>query len=667
MPDRGNATLPHWASTVVEAGMDDDIWAGGTLSNVTYGYMCPRMALAAFNLRPRDITVSSCIENGRPIVRHAIRLMDSWVKNPEAFAALRSHVPPRNPYYFLLLAARVVHAAAHTSRALTYAALFQLFSNPADSRRRSDMAVPRGGSGRGRILAEKRVIFICFLIALGQFQYGYDSAAIAGFQSMPGFLEVYGYADASNPIGYNISTEVQRLIQSLMNVGGFLSAVVIYASHTRLSRRLGLWLGCLLGLLSISLMIGLTSLGGLYAGRLLLGMSNGFLVPYSVTYMTESAPSLLRGPIVGMTTFQTSLGALFGILVDNYCEPLGGTVSWRIPLAIMCAVPAFLAALLLFLPDTPRFYVTRGEDDKAARAIRRLRGVRGDEARLRAEVDDIRSAYLMEKELHAGVHLRDMFRGPDLRRTLLSYGSNVAGTATGVTFMAGFSVYLFVQANVGSPFAWVMISLAIALTGNMAAFPAMRYFGRRELLIGASLVSSAMMFGMAIVYTVSGGGSPQASRALVGLSIVYTWVYGLGQGPVLWALGTEIPSQRLRSQTVGTASGLNFIANWLVSFFTPYFINPDQLGWGPKYGYIWGGSNLILAVWAFFFIPETKGRSLEQLDELFQRGISARKFSSSVLERRLVDDLVGGASRQAGREGKESEAAVVRVEDPEKN
>ncbi len=474
---------------------------------------------------------------------------------------------------------------------------------------------------------------------------------------MPGFLEIYGYVDPTNPIGLNISTDVQRLIQSLMNVGGFLSAIAIYASHTRVSRRIGLWAGCFFGFLSISLQLGLHNLGGLYAGRLLLGMSNGLLVPYCVTYMTESAPSLLRGPIVGMSTFQTSLGALFGILVDNYCQPYGGTKSWKIPLAVMYIVPGFLTILLVFLPDTPRFYVMQGQEEKAMRAIRRLRGVK-DEAFLRAEVEDIKSAFLMEQEIHNGVHLSDMFRGTDLRRTLLSFGSQIGGTATGVTFMAGFSVYLFVQARVGSPFAWVMISLAIALTGNMAAFPAMRHIGRRELLIVTSVVSSAMMFGMAIVYTASGGHSPAASKALVGLSIVYTWVYGIGQGPVLWALTTEIPSQRLRSQTVGTGSGVNFIVNWFVSFFTPYFINPDKLGWGPKYCYIWGASNLILVAWAFFFIPETKGRSLEQLDELFEKKVSARKFSSFALERQLVDDFAGETDRTL-----DVEAHVVHIVD----
>ncbi|KAH8885745.1 general substrate transporter [Thozetella sp. PMI_491] len=492
-----------------------------------------------------------------------------------------------------------------------------------------------GASSRySHLLAEKRIVLICLFIALGQFQYGYDSAAIAGFQNVKAFLEVFGYYD-ENIKQWNISTDVQRLIQSLMNVGGFVASLIIYALGDRMSRRLGLWVACGFAFLSISIMVGVTSFGGLYAGRLLLGMSNGFFVPYSVTYMAESAPSLLRGSIVGMSTFQLSLGALFGILVDNYTEARDDHTAFQIPLAVMYIVPVAVSILIIFLPDTPRYYVVKGEDDKALNAIRRLRGIK-DEALLRAEVEDIKNSYLMEKELHSDVRFFDIFRGSDLRRTLLSYGCAIGQSASGVTFMAGFSVYLFAMAQVGKPFMWVMVSLAITLTANMLAFPAIRYIGRRELLVTCSLISSIMMFGMAIVYHAAGRGTA-SGKALVGFSIVYTWIYGIGQGPVLWALNTEIPSQRLRSQTVGTASGINFIVAWLVAFFSPYFINPDHLNWGPKYGYIWGASNFVLAVWAFFFIPETKDRSLEQLDELFEKKVPARKFAKFVVERQLVD------------------------------
>ncbi len=131
--------------------------------------------------------------------------------------------------------------------------------------------------------------------------------------------------------------------------------------------------------------------------------------------------------------------------------------------------------------------------------------------------------------------------------------------------------------------------------------------------------------------------APSTGKALVALSIIFTWVYGFGQGPVLWAITSEIPSQRLRSQTVGIANGLNFVFGWLCAFCSSYFLNPSALNWGAKYGYIWGGSNLLLALWVFFFFPETKGRSLEQLDEIFGKKVLTWKFSSYVTEHHNVD------------------------------
>jgi hypothetical protein len=181
------------------------------------------------------------------------------------------------------------------------------------------------------------------------------------------------------------------------------------------------------------------------------------------------------------------------------------------------------------------------------------------------------------------------------------------------------------------------VGIAIGMTGNAAAFPAMRYFTRRYLLMLFSLLSSILMFAMAIVYTKAPVGNISAGKCLVAFSIIYTWTYGVGQGPVMWAVATEVPSQRLRSQTVGIASGVNFIFGWLVSFCTPYFINPTKLNWGPKYGYIWGGSNLIIIVFVFLFVPETKGRSLEQLDEMFAKKVPTRKFREFVTEHVPVD------------------------------
>lgn len=459
-----------------------------------------------------------------------------------------------------------------------------------------------------------------------------------------------------NPIGYNISTKVQTLIQSLINLGALVACFVIFKFGSFISPRTGLWLASAVSVISVAVQMGSVHVGALYVGRLLLGFSNGFYSTYAAIYMGESAPAYLRGPVIGMVVFQISLGALMGILVDNYTKVHLGRIAYQIPLAVMLAIPVMMSTGLLFLPETPRYYISKGQDDKAAAAIRKLRGVT-DAAQLSEDVAVMKTAWLAETETHASVLLLDAFRGTDLRRTLLSVAAGVGQTATGMIFISAFSVYFFVQARIGSPFVWVMVSLGIALTGNMLSFPALRFFDRRHLLVGASVVNSAVMFGMAIVYTVSTVGSPGASKALVGLSMVFPWVYGLGQGPVLWALQTEMPSQRLRSHTVGLSQGANFVFAWLSSYCTPYFINPESLNWGPKYCYIWGASNFILAVFVFFFVPETRGRGLEQLDELFEKKVPAWKFAGYItdLQQADADGYVGGKNMKEDTEASQAE------------
>ncbi|KAF4445448.1 High-affinity glucose transporter RGT2, partial [Fusarium albosuccineum] len=118
--------------------------------------------------------------------------------------------------------------------------------------------------------------------------------------SMPGFLAVFGYVDPANPIGYNISTKVQTLLQSLISLGALAACIVIFKFGSFISPRVGLWVASLVGVVSVAAQIGSTNLAALYFGRILLGFSNGFYSTYSAIYIGESAPAYLRGAAIGM-------------------------------------------------------------------------------------------------------------------------------------------------------------------------------------------------------------------------------------------------------------------------------------------------------------------------------------------------------------------------------
>ncbi|KAF8856330.1 hypothetical protein BDZ45DRAFT_691838 [Acephala macrosclerotiorum] len=299
---------------------------------------------------------------------------------------------------------------------------------------------------------EKRIVSITLFIAFTQFQNGFDSAAVSGFQAIPGFLAVFGYVDPTNPIEYNLSTKVQTLIESLMQLGSLISCLFIFKFGFSLSRRLGIWIASLLSLISISIQIGTTN------------------------------------------------------TVDNYTKADNGRISYQLPLATMYIAPATVGLGLIFLPDTPRYYVSIDQPSLALNSIRKLRGIK-DETQLSSLVSEIEKGWQAEMELNSTTHLKDIFKGNNLRRTHISAGCAIAQAASGMIFLSSL-VYFFVQARTGSPFVWVMIALSIALTGNMLSFPAVRFLNRRFLLIISSVVNSGLMFAMAIVYTASIVGSP---------------------------------------------------------------------------------------------------------------------------------------------------------------
>lgn len=77
---------------------------------------------------------------------------------------------------------------------------------------------------------------------------------------------------------------------------------------------------------------------------------------------------------------------------------------------------------------------------------------------------------------------------------------------------------------------------------------------------------------------------------------------------------------------MGLAAAVSFVFGWICAFTTPYFINKANLNWGPKYGYIWFVSGLIVTAFVYFMLPEVRGRTLEEIDEIFRNKVPARDF-----------------------------------------
>lgn len=513
-----------------------------------------------------------------------------------------------------------------------------------------------------------KALLIVTFVSLSSFQYGLDFGIIGGLQAMIGFLQVFGQKAPETPLGWNINAERQQLISSLMILGAFISSSTAGFTARHFGRKMSLWIACVGVFVATAVMQATTQIGGLYAGRLIIGLANGLLMTHAQLYIQECSPARYRGFGISIFTYWVSVGSLVGTVIDNFAAKIHNKSAYIIPLGIVHVIPLFLFIGLFFIPESPRWLATKGRMDEAERALRRLRPTGWSVA---DEMDEMKTTLEAETRLQSTVGYRTLFQNPiDRRRTILSVLGLTTQAASGAMFVISYGTYFFEMANVGNAF-----ENSCILTGTGVAallFNALvitKYGRRRVMMMSGFVVCGLSQLIMAIVYTIEPG-TPKTGKVIVGLSVIYIVAYNALISTYAWLSGGELASQRLRSHTFGLATALGFLGAWLTTFTAPYFINPMKLGWGPKYGYIWTGSCVVAGAWIWMYLPEVKGRTLEQIDEMFEAGVPARKFRKyrctghhvTLDEKPQAEHVESQSSRVGGSEPKDSAVNVSGAE-----
>lgn len=227
----------------------------------------------------------------------------------------------------------------------------------------------------------------------------------------------------------------------------------------------------------------------------------------------------------------------------------------------------------------------------------------------------------------------------------LNFSSITVSHLTFLSLMIG--TYFFTMAGVVNPFTMSIASNVVGIGGVALSLYSIRLVGRRtQLMVGTAACGLAQLVAAA-VYTAHPG-TKTSGQVLTAMSALYNFFYCSTISPYAWTVGAELTTQRLRSYTIGLGSALNFLLAWAITFSAPYFINLAYLNWGAKYGWIWFVSCFIMVAWMFFFLPETKDRTLEELDELFEAHVPARKFRSyecvktrNAMDHGIAEEIVG--------------------------
>ncbi|GAW19266.1 hypothetical protein ANO14919_087520 [Xylariales sp. No.14919] len=392
-------------------------------------------------------------------------------------------------------------------------------------------------------------------------------------------------------------------------------------------------------------MLGTTNLASLYVARLLLGkfpltmtqsqpfthkigISVGWFLTFSQLYVHEVAPAHLRGITFAVYQCQLSIGSIVGATVDYGAHDIESRRAYQIPLAIFFVAPTIQSVALFFFPESPRWLSVQGREADAEVALRRLRNSGIEEAELRAEFNEIMQSTREQVEGNKKALFLEMWRGTNLRRTLLSISVVCFHSANGSSWANIYTTYYLTIAGVSNPFGFSVLMTGIGLVAAIVSSLFVRFIDRRAIMIIGASVCGLAQLAQAIAWTISPG-SAEAGQVVVAFNGLFMFFY-VAYAPFAWLLGGEYPNSALRGYCFGIATALNFLGNFLGTLTAPYFINPASLDWGPRYGYIWFVSNLIVAIFAYLFLPETRDRTLEEIHEMFAHRVPARRFKTYV-------------------------------------
>ncbi|KAJ4175320.1 hypothetical protein NW754_002322 [Fusarium falciforme] len=500
-------------------------------------------------------------------------------------------------------------------------------------------AMARAQASRGTLqslASNSRVFGIALFASFGGLLYGYQQGVLGQALVMHRFGEDFPDIVASSG--------KQGWLTSILQLGGWAGALSAGVLCEIFTRKHTIFMGAMWAILGSFLTAGARNSGFLYAGRFFTGIGVGTLSGTGPLYNAELAPPEIRGVLVSMQQLATTIGIMVAYWIAYGSAYIGGTgegqssMAWRLPLIVQ-GIPAVILAIgVWFLPFSPRLFVNKGREEEARQTLSKLRRLPADDPLVNIELLEIKSESEFEKRSFEirFPELAQKTRGRPLVREVAQY-YNIFGIKDCFKRVALGSLIMFMQQWSGidsiiyyAPIIFRSLGLdgrtisllatgVVGVVNVITTVPAMLLLdkvGRKPLLICGS---AGMFLCQLIIEIIVAKCSHdwESYRAAGWGAVVMVWLYivnfAYSWGPVSWVMIAEIFPLSIRAKGTTISASSNWMNNFIIAFITPPLLS--DIEWGTYIFFsVWC---VVGGLFVYFFLPETKGKTLEEMDIVF--------------------------------------------------
>lgn len=492
-------------------------------------------------------------------------------------------------------------------------------------------------------------------------EVGYDTAVIGGTMALDSFRRDFGIDD----IATTERDTIQGNIVSTFQAGCFFGALLTFPFAERFGRKRSIIFAATVFLIGGTIMTAANGkMNMIIAGRAIAGLGIGSTSMCVPVYISETAPPSIRGRLVGIFEIASQGGGMLGFWINYATQQtisVNSIAQWTIPLGLQLVPGVLLVTGMLFCPESPRWLARKDRFDEAERILCMIRGLDAEHPYVRREIGEIRT----QVELRSTMRMskKDQFKklfAPGVRnRMIVGMLLMFLQSFTGVNIITYYAPRIFETLGITGT------STRLFSTGLYGCFKtlgmcAFTFFvvervGRRNgLLWGAALGCIPMWYLGGYVLradpaaAAAAGSTQRDGWGYLAMAAVYTNAFiicATWQG-ITWTYASEIFPLDIRMLCVAITTADTWLGSFIIARTTPYMIS--GLGYGTYF--VFASVLVGMGIWAFFCVPETKGKQRISPSP-FQKRLASRFSLTSLLLRRYHSRGDGRSLRHVNNQG----------------